>query len=130
MRALYVGMMEALTGKGGDGNGMDPKALEEMMASMGAGGGGALKEDLDNMSPEEIASMTKGALEAVKTSLETGSITKKEIAELEQMMGMDLKSLVGLMDQGKVDKEKLKKEFGSDFGDLLDIFKQLSKIKE
>ena len=122
------GMMEALTGKGGN-DAMDPKALQEMMSSMGAG----LPEgmpDLDNMSPNDVKDMTREALQVVKESLADGSIKKEEILELEKMMGVDLKTLVSMMDKGKIDKAKLQRELGSDMGDIFEVFRQLASMKE
>ena len=55
-------------------------------------------------------------------------MTKKDVEELEKMMGVDVKQLVKMMDSGQVDKEK-RKELGSDFGELVDLFRALSKIK-
>jgi hypothetical protein len=123
-------LMGAFNGK--DGQAMDPKALEEMMANMGGADAAAagVRADLEKMSPEEMKDVTKGALQAVKESLRDGSITTKEIDELEAIMGVDLKSMVALMSSGKVDKSKLRQEFGSDMGDLLDIFQELAKIKD
>ena len=64
----------------------------------------------------------------LKQALQDGSVTKKDVEELEKMMGVDVKQLVKMMDSGQVDKEKLK-ELGSDFGELVNLFRALSKIK-
>jgi len=57
-----------------------------------------------------------------------GSVTKKDVEELEKMMGVDVKQIVKMMDSGQVDKSKLN-ELGSDVAELMDVFKALAKIK-
>ena len=64
----------------------------------------------------------------LKSALDTGAVTKQDVAELEKMMGIDVKQLVKMMGSGQVDKNKLK-ELGSDVTDLLDVFTKLAKIK-
>ena len=44
------------------------------------------------------------------------------------MMGVDVKELVKMMGSGKVDKSKLD-ELGADVSDLLEVFKEMAKIK-
>lgn len=122
------GMMEALSG-GGDDAPIDPKALQDLMSSM-TGGLPEGMPDLDKMSPSDVKNMTKEALQVVKESLADGSISREEILELEKMMGVDLKTLVNMMDKGKVDKAKLQRELGTDMGDIFEVFRQLAKMKE
>jgi len=55
-------------------------------------------------------------------------VTKKDVEELEKMMGVDVKQIVKMMDSGQVDKSKLN-ELGSDVAELMDVFKALAKIK-
>lgn len=125
VNTVIVGMMKALSGKGGEG--MDPKAFEKMVGDLGGMEG--MPDGMADASPEEMARMTSEALASVKQSLEEGSITREEVKELESIMGMDIKQLVALMDQGKVDKARLKREMGSEFGDVLELFRALAKIK-
>lgn len=44
-------------------------------------------------------------------------------------MGMDISQLVKMMDNGQVDKSKLK-ELGPEISELIDVFKDLAKIKQ
>ena len=124
-----AGMFEAMSGKGAGAGEMDPQAWEKMMGDAGAGGVVPGVPDVGNMSREQVAEMSREALQAVREGLREGSITRREVDELEKIMGMDIKQMVALMDAGKIDKARLQKELGSDVGDLLDIFKQLAKIK-
>lgn len=55
-------------------------------------------------------------------------MTKKDVEQLEQMMGVDVKQLAKMIDSGQVDKKKLA-ELGPGMADLVDVFKQLSQIK-
>ena len=64
----------------------------------------------------------------LKAALLDGSVTKKDVEELEKMMGVDVKQIVKMMDSGQVDKSKLQ-ELGSDVAELMDVFKELAKIK-
>ena len=127
------GLMEGLMG----GSGGDPAAMEEMLKSMGGEGGmpdfSNLPDfegmpDMGNMSEEEVQAMSKDAVGAVKASLADGSITKKDVEELEKIMGMDVKTLANMIDNGQVDKQKLA-QMGPEFTEMLDLFKQLAKIK-
>ena len=72
--------------------------------------------------------MSKDAIGAVKQSLADGSITRKDVEELEKIMGMDVSSLAKMIDNGQVDKAKLA-SMGPEFVEMLDLFKQLAKIK-
>lgn len=80
------------------------------------------------MKPEELAEMSKSAMQAVKEQLSSGTVTKKEVEELEKIMGVNIKDFAKLLQSGKVDKQKLK-ELGPDFSDMLDIFKKLAEIQ-
>jgi hypothetical protein len=125
------GMFDALQGGGGDGKMPDMDALNAMLGGAGGGAGGGMPggiPDLGNMDPAEVQAMSNDAISALKQALQDGSVTKKDVEELEKMMGVDVKQLVKMMDSGQVDKEKLK-ELGSDFGELVDLFRALSKIK-
>jgi len=82
---------------------------------------------VDNF-PDPSPSLPPPLPTQLKQALQDGSVTKKDVEELEKMMGVDVKQLVKMMDSGQVDKEKLK-ELGSDFGELVDLFRALSKIK-
>ena len=84
--------------------------------------------DMSGMSEEEVQAMSKDAVGAVKQSLADGSITKKDVEELEKIMGMDVSSLAKMIDNGQVDKAKLR-QMGPEFEEMLDLFKQLAKIK-
>ena len=64
----------------------------------------------------------------LKAALKEGAVTKKDVEELEKMMGVDVKELVKMMGSGKVDKSKLD-ELGADVSDLLEVFKEMAKIK-
>jgi hypothetical protein len=80
------------------------------------------------MSPEEMAAMSKDALKEVKASLQDGTVTRKDVEELEKIMGMDMKQLSGMINSGQVDKAKLA-EMGPEFAEMLEVFKQLGDIK-
>ena len=43
-------------------------------------------------------------------------------------MGMDVQSLAKMIDNGQLDKQKLA-SMGPEFAEMLDVFKQLAKIK-
>ena len=128
------GMMDMLGGAGGDKS----AAMEEMLKSMGDGTNGmpdfssmaGMKgmPDMDGMNEEEVQAMSREAITAVKQSLEDGSITRKDVQELEKIMGMDVSSLAKMIDNGQVDKAKLA-QMGPEFVEMLDLFKQLAKIK-
>ena len=91
--------------------------MEEMLKSMGDGTNGmpdfssmaGMKgmPDMDGMNEEEVQAMSREAITAVKQSLEDGSITRKDVQELEKIMGMDVSSLAKMIDNGQVDKAKL-----------------------
>jgi len=141
------GLLESLGGAlgGGDGD-MDPAALEKMVAelggmegmegmegmkemmSRGGGGGGAGDFDPNKMDPAELQAMSKDAMGVVQSSLSQGAISREDVAELEKMMGGNMDELLGVMQGGNVDKNKLK-ELGPDFQELLKVFKDLSDIK-
>ena len=128
------GMMDMLGGAGGG----DPAAMEEMLKKMGDGAGGMPDfgsvagmegmPDMSGMSDAEVQAMSKDAIGAVKQSLADGSITREDVKELEKIMGMDVSSLAKMIDNGQVDKAKLA-QMGPEFTEMLDLFKQLAKIK-
>jgi plasmid replication initiation protein len=63
----------------------------------------------------------------VKSSLEDGSITKQDVLELEKILGSDIGQLVTMIEKGKkMDKNLL----GSEFNEMVDIFRQLAQIKK
>ena len=64
----------------------------------------------------------------MKESLENGTVTKKDVEELEKAMGIDVKQLTQMISSGQIDKKKLA-ELGPDFTEMLEVFKQLAKIK-
>ena len=118
-------MMSALTGKGGGDLGdFDMAAL---MKSMGGGEGG-VPPDMANMSPEEMEALSSDATSSIKEALKTGSITKDDLKEFEKMMGFDIKQITSMIEKGQIDKKKLK-ELGPEGEDIMEIFKELGKIK-
>jgi len=116
------GMMEAMS-KGGGMPGM-----EGMPDLSGMPGMEGMPEGMPDMSPEEMAAMSKDALKEVKASLQDGTVTRKDVEELEKIMGMDMKQLSGMINSGQVDKAKLA-EMGPEFAEMLEVFKQLGDIK-
>jgi hypothetical protein len=140
MRKMIMGMAKGegeldLSGMLGALGGGDDGAMPDMSQLMGQLGGGDLGDlgdlgdfDPSSMNPEDMAAMSADALQAVKSSLADGSITKDDVKELEKVMGSDIGQLVGMMKAGNVDKEKLK-ELGPDFQEMLDIFGKLADIK-
>ncbi len=87
-----------------------------------------MMKEMDNMDPAQMAAASKEALKDVKQALAEGSMTKADVAEFEKAMGMDIKEMVKMMDNGQLDKAKLK-QLGPEMEEFLDIFRQLAKIK-
>jgi hypothetical protein len=87
-----------------------------------------MMKEMDNMDPAQMAAASKEALKDVKQALAEGSMTKADVAEFEKAMGMDIKEMVKMMDNGQLDKAKLK-QLEPEMEEFLDIFRQLAKIK-
>ena len=119
-------MFAALSGNGGNANGMSDVDMDELMKNLGGMDG-----DIDpkNMDPAQMEAMSKDAMDSVKAAIADGSITPDDIKELEKIMGVDVNSIVKMMGNNKnIDKKKLE-GMGGDFNEMMDIFQKLSKLK-
>lgn len=124
------GMFEAMNGKSGDMSGVDPKVMDEVMAQMSAQGGFPSGRDgMSDLKPEEVPAYVANLVQSVKEGLKSGEITGQEVKELEKIIGMDLKKFVTMVDKGGVDMNKLRGVLGPDAGELIEIFRELSKMK-
>lgn len=140
------GMLGGLLGGGGAGGAgaLDDKALQEMFASLGDGGGNSAgmgagmpgMPDLSKMKPEEIADMTKELLASLKQALQDGNVTKADVQEFEKTIGVDVRQFSNLLAQAKRDKrmqqqiaQSLGQQAGVDLSELEGVFRQLASIK-
>lgn len=122
------GMFEALSG-GAKGNSKEmAEQLKSVMGSVSGSGIDSL-EDLDKMSPDELADMSKSAVDSVKASLKDGSITKSDVLELEKIMGTDVESLVKMMKQSAAGA-LADKSVGGEVKEMLQLFSELLAIKK
>ena len=65
----------------------------------------------------------------VRQALAAGEMTHEDVLQFEKLVGVDVGQLARLVETGQIDKRKLK-ELGPDFASIVDLFKQLAKVKQ
>jgi hypothetical protein len=64
----------------------------------------------------------------VKEALAEGRMTRQDVQDFERTMGVKVADLLRMVDQGQMSRAQLQ-QMGPDFAEMVDVFRQLVKIK-